>query len=75
MSDQCTLSGRALRWIFEDKIRPLWGYLPSDMAARVSAVVQKQAKPDELVITRADFDRGAEIAWAELKKRVDASWI
>ena len=72
VTERYTLSGWKLRWIFEDKIRPFWNYLPADMAVRVSAVVQKQANPDELVITRPDFDRVAEIAWTELKKKLQA---
>jgi hypothetical protein len=72
MSERWTLSGWKLRWIFEDKIRPLWHYLPNDMALRISDVVQKKANPDEIVITKADFDRVAEIAWTELKKKLQA---
>jgi hypothetical protein len=70
MAERWTLSGWKLRWIFEDKIRPFWHYLPHDMAARISAVVQKKAHPDEIAITREDFDRVADIAWDELKKKL-----
>jgi uncharacterized short protein YbdD (DUF466 family) len=41
------------------------------MAARISAVVQKKAHPDEIVITREDFDRVADIAWKELIKQLE----
>jgi hypothetical protein len=71
MSQRYSLAGWKARWIFEQRIRPFWHYLPPDMAARISAVVQKKAHPDEIVITREDFDRVADIAWKELIKQLE----
>jgi hypothetical protein len=70
MSERYSLSRFKLLWIFESKIRPLWGYLPADMAARITAV--HEGHESKLVITRADFDRIADIAWGELIKQLRA---
>lgn len=76
MSDQerVRLAGWKLRFAFE-KIRPFWDLLPDELTVKIMAVYNKQADPDELALTKADFVRMARenhdfivaSAWARLK--------
>jgi hypothetical protein len=77
MSEKVSLAGWKLRWGFE-KLRPYWHFLPDELTVKIMAVYNKQADPDELSLTRAEFDRMVRdnreflvnAAWGELRKHL-----